>query len=118
RGPVSALRANRALRRPGARPDGARAAGPGDDHVRDRGGELRQQRRTRRRARTARLARPHGVEPRRAQLDLVARQLASASRTPDARRMDLNVRDEQVGEARLIAYGHYGRPLLVFPSEL
>ena len=32
--------------------------------------------------------------------------------------MDLNVRDEQVGEARLIAYGHYGRPLLVFPSEL
>jgi len=27
-------------------------------------------------------------------------------------------RDEQVGDARLIAYGHYGRPLLAFPSEL
>src|SRR5206468_3781916 len=82
------------------------------------GGEPRQQRRARRRARTARLARADGVEPRRAQLDLVARQLASAARTADARRMDLVGRDEQVGEARLIAYGHYGRPLLAFPSEL
>ncbi len=30
----------------------------------------------------------------------------------------MNRRDEQVGSARLIAYGDFGRPLLVFPSEL
>ncbi len=32
--------------------------------------------------------------------------------------MDLNRRDVEVGPARLVAYGHWGRPLLVFPSEL
>ena len=30
----------------------------------------------------------------------------------------MNRRDEQVGGGRLIAYGDFGRPLLVFPSEL
>ena len=32
--------------------------------------------------------------------------------------MDLNRRDLQLGPARALAYGHWGRPLLVFPSEL
>jgi esterase/lipase superfamily enzyme len=32
--------------------------------------------------------------------------------------MDLARRDLEVGPARLIVYGHWGRPLLVFPSEL
>ena len=32
--------------------------------------------------------------------------------------MDLARRDLEVGPARLIVYGHSGRPLLVFPSEL
>ena len=32
--------------------------------------------------------------------------------------MDLTRRDLEVGPARLIVYGHRGRPLLVFPSEL
>jgi esterase/lipase superfamily enzyme len=32
--------------------------------------------------------------------------------------MDLARRDLEVGPARLIVYGHRGRPLLVFPSEL
>lgn len=31
--------------------------------------------------------------------------------------MELNRRDVQVGPGRLIAYGHFGRPLLVFPSQ-
>ncbi len=30
----------------------------------------------------------------------------------------MNRRDVELGLARLIAYGHWGRPLLVFPSEL
>jgi esterase/lipase superfamily enzyme len=30
----------------------------------------------------------------------------------------VNRRDVELGEARVLAYGHYGRPLLVFPSEL
>jgi esterase/lipase superfamily enzyme len=32
--------------------------------------------------------------------------------------VDVNRRDVEVGPARVAAYGHYGRPLLVFPSEL
>jgi esterase/lipase superfamily enzyme len=32
--------------------------------------------------------------------------------------VDLERRDLEVGPARLIVYGHWGRPLLVFPSEL
>ena len=32
--------------------------------------------------------------------------------------MDLNRRDVELGPARLVAYGHWGRPLLAFPSEL
>jgi esterase/lipase superfamily enzyme len=32
--------------------------------------------------------------------------------------VDLNRRDLEIGPARVIAYGHWGRPLLVFPSEL
>jgi esterase/lipase superfamily enzyme len=32
--------------------------------------------------------------------------------------MDLARRDLEVGPARLIVYGHWGRPVLVFPSEL
>ena len=32
--------------------------------------------------------------------------------------MDLNRRDLEIGPARAVAYGHWGRPLLVFPSEL
>lgn len=32
--------------------------------------------------------------------------------------MDLNRRDLELGDARVLAYGHWGRPLLVFPSEL
>jgi esterase/lipase superfamily enzyme len=32
--------------------------------------------------------------------------------------VDLARRDLEVGRARLIVYGHWGRPLLVFPSEL
>jgi len=32
--------------------------------------------------------------------------------------VDLNRRDVEVGPARVVAYGHWGRPLLVFPSEL
>jgi esterase/lipase superfamily enzyme len=31
--------------------------------------------------------------------------------------LNLNRRDVEVGPGRLIAYGHWGRPLLVFPSE-
>jgi esterase/lipase superfamily enzyme len=31
--------------------------------------------------------------------------------------VDVNRRDVEVGPARLVAYGHWGRPLLVFPSE-
>ena len=30
----------------------------------------------------------------------------------------MNRRDVDLGEARVLAYGHWGRPLLVFPSEL
>ena len=32
--------------------------------------------------------------------------------------MDLNRRDIELGPARLIAYGHWGRPMIAFPSEL
>ena len=32
--------------------------------------------------------------------------------------MDLNRRDLEIGPARALAYGHWGRPLLAFPSEL
>jgi len=32
--------------------------------------------------------------------------------------MDLARRDVELGPARLIAYGHWGRPVLAFPSEL
>jgi len=32
--------------------------------------------------------------------------------------VDLNRRDLEIGPARAVAYGHWGRPLLVFPSEL
>ena len=32
--------------------------------------------------------------------------------------MDLNRRDLELGDARVLAYGNWGRPLLVFPSEL
>jgi esterase/lipase superfamily enzyme len=32
--------------------------------------------------------------------------------------VDVTRRDLEIGPARLIAYGHWGRPLLVFPSEL
>jgi esterase/lipase superfamily enzyme len=32
--------------------------------------------------------------------------------------VDLNRRDVELGPARLVAYGHWGRPLLAFPSEL
>ena len=35
-----------------------------------------------------------------------------------ASRLDLNRRDLELGGARVLAYGHWGRPLLVFPSEL
>ena len=31
--------------------------------------------------------------------------------------MDLRRRDVEIGPGRLIAYGHWGRPLLVFPSQ-
>ncbi len=31
--------------------------------------------------------------------------------------MDVRRRDVEVGPGRLVAYGHWGRPLLVFPSE-
>ena len=30
----------------------------------------------------------------------------------------MNRRDVELGDARVLAYGHWGRPLLVFPSEL
>jgi esterase/lipase superfamily enzyme len=32
--------------------------------------------------------------------------------------MDLNRREIELGPARLIAYGHWGRPVVAFPSEL
>jgi esterase/lipase superfamily enzyme len=32
--------------------------------------------------------------------------------------VDVNRRDLEVGPAHLLAYGHWGRPLVVFPSEL
>src|SRR5204862_7386261 len=65
-----------------------------------------------------RLGRPHVLEPRRAQLDRVARRAASAARGTATPRLDLNRRDVDLGDAHVLAYGHWGRPLLVFPSEL
>src|SRR5206468_4960135 len=55
---------------------------------------------------------------RRAQLDGVAGRAPSTSGGAAAPSVDVNRRDVELGPARVLAYGHWGRPLLVFPSEL
>src|SRR5262249_30110998 len=115
---LRALRAHHALRRGRPRPQRLRTAHSRDDHVRARRGESRQQPRTRGCVAAPRLGSAHLLEPRRAQLDGVARLVPPTPRRAAPPRVDVTRRDLEVGPARVLAYGHWGRPVLVFPSEL
>ena len=55
------------------------------------------------------------LAPRRAQLDVLARLAPSSPRRAAPARVDLNRREIELGPARLIAYGHWGRPVRRVP---
>ena len=113
----AALRADHALRRRsvhGGR--GHRAAHPGDDHLRHRRGEPRQQPRPRRGARSATAGTCARRAPRRPQLDLLARLAPPAPRRAPAARAGREAR-RRARDGASSRTATAGRPLLVFPAE-
>src|SRR5581483_2173171 len=108
-----ALRPDHALRLARLRRTRRRRSNPPHLHVRNRRGEPRQQPRGRDRPPASGLAGVARRAPGRPQLDLVAR----FAPPPPGRALPASDgvrRDDRDG---ILAYGSYGRPLLVFPAE-
>src|SRR5439155_19364927 len=112
---LPALPAHHTLR--GHGPARRERADPGRAHLRNGGGEPRQQRRPRRVARCAGLSRVVRRHPRRPQLDVLARRLRPAPARADRGGAMRHRRAVEIDGGVTLAYGHYGRPVLAFPSE-
>ena len=89
---------------------------PGRGHLRDGRGEPRQQPRARRRARRAGLPGLARRDPRRPHLDVLARRVRPAPAGAD-RGGRVNRRRSRSTAVHVLAYGHYGRPVVASPPR-
>ena len=120
---VPTLRPHLALRRHDTRPRGG-APDPGHDRLRYRRGELPGQRRDVRGPAPPALRRPVSGVPRRPQLGGVARLPSTPTSSGSSKgRENLSGRHVSLwspaigAEGNVLVYGHWGRPVLAFPSQ-